>query len=352
MGRWLRLAAAGGAAGTAVAVMLELLDGRRPFLSELAVSLAIALTIALMSGAVVPPIARRLPWRRPVLAWAALTAVFLGVAAAGCVLASGFLVAVGLVPASHGRALLAVALRISAVVSLGVGLGCVVFESMRAQRDAALAELSAREAERARAGELAAEARLASLEARLHPHFLFNTLNAISALIPEDPARAEALVEQLAALLRFSLDAGRRHTVALAAELEIVRAYLGIEGARLGDRLRWRIDVPDAVADRSVPALALHTLVQNSVKHVAAARAEPTEVRITGEAADDGVRLTVWDTGPKFSLDAAPAGHGLEMLRGRLELLYGTAARLEIDGVDGGKAVCLTLPERAWARPT
>src|SRR5262245_21622520 len=113
--------------------MFAMLDGRRALGTELAISLAIALTIAVLSGVIVPPLARRLPWRHPALAWAALTAAFLGVAAVGCAIASAVIVAAGLVPASHWRDLLAVALRISAVVGVGVGLGCVVFESMRTQ---------------------------------------------------------------------------------------------------------------------------------------------------------------------------------------------------------------------------
>jgi sensor histidine kinase YesM len=346
MTRWLRLGSVSAAAGAVVAVMFTLLDGRRPFLNELAVSLVISFAIGALGEVVVPIVARRLPWSRPVLAWTGLTATFLAVAATGCVLAAGIVVGIGLVPAAACGALLATSLRISALVSLGVGTGCFVFESMRAQRDAAVAERSELEAERERAEKLATEARLASLESRLHPHFLFNTLNAISALIPEDPARAERLVEQLAALLRFSLDAGERHTVSVGAEVAIARAYLGIEEARLGDRLRCAIDVPDALASCDVPALALHTLVQNSVKHVAAARVEPTEIRVRVEARAGRLHLSVWDGGDKFDLDAIPAGHGLDMLRTRLDVLYGAAGQLAVQGAAGGKEVSISLPLR------
>jgi sensor histidine kinase YesM len=346
MTRWLRLVSVSAAAGAVVAVMFTLLDGRRPFLNELAVSLVISFAVGGLGEVVVPIVARRLPWSRPVLAWTGLTATFLAVAATGCVLAAGIVVGIGLVPAAAYGLVLATSLRISALVSLGVGTGCFVFESMRAQRDAAVADRSVLEAERERAEKLATEARLASLESRLHPHFLFNTLNAISALIPEDPARAERLVEQLAALLRFSLDAGERHTVSVGAEVAIVRAYLGIEEARLGDRLRYAIDVPDALASCDVPALALHTLVQNSVKHVAAARVEPTEIRVRVEARAGRLHLSVWDGGDKFDLDAIPGGHGLDMLRTRLDVLYGAAGRLSVQGVAGGKEVSISLPLR------
>ena len=187
---------------------------------------------------------------------------------------------------------------------------------------------------------------------RLHPHFLFNTLNAISALIPEDPERAEQLVEQLAVLLRFSLDAGARHTVTLGAELAVVRAYLGIEQARFGERLRCAIDLADGLESCEIPPLALHTLVQNSVKHVAAARSGPTNIRIQGDADNGRLRLGVWDAGPWFPLDAVPPGHGLDTLRARLDVLYRGEGRLDVERVDGGKMVSIALPMRTTASKT
>jgi len=132
--------------------------------------------------------------------------------------------------------------------------------------------------------------------------------------------------------------------VPLRTEVEIVRAYLGIEEARLGDRLRHAIDVPPELEGCPVPPLALHTLVQNSVKHVAAARREPTEIRVRAEARDGRLRLSVWDDGPPLSLAAAPPGHGLDGLRARLAVLYGDGGGLGVEDTDKGKAVALTLP--------
>ncbi|HMH50132.1 MAG TPA: histidine kinase [Candidatus Acidoferrum sp.] len=221
-----------------------------------------------------------------------------------------------------------------------------VYEVTRARLQATEAELRAKEVERERAEKLLAETQLASLESRLHPHFLFNTLNAISALIPDDPERAEKLVEQLAALLRFSLDAGAQHTVPLRTEVEIVRAYLGIEEARLGDRLHCLIETPPELESCVVPPLALHTLVQNSVKHVAAARREATEIRVRAEARDGRLWLGVWDDGAAFALEAVPPGHGLDGLRARLTVLYGEQGRLDVEAADGGKVVSLSFPLR------
>ncbi|MFQ5831056.1 MAG: sensor histidine kinase, partial [Candidatus Methylomirabilia bacterium] len=171
-----------------------------------------------------------------------------------------------------------------------------------------------------------------------------NTLNAIAALIPEEPERAERLVERLSELLRFSLDLSGRGTVALEKELEIVEAYLEIQGARLGERLRYRIEVPEALWPMPVPPLALHTLVENSVTHVAAERREGAEVRVTGKLLDGRPVLEVWDDGPGFRLDRIPPGRGLDTLRTRLAALFGARAGLEVARRNGGTSVALSLP--------
>jgi len=350
--RWIRLIAVNTLAAVTVAVMFMAAGGRRAFLTELATSLIFSHTIGSLAGLVLPFVSRRLPWDRVRLAWLVLTAILLAVAFVGCVLAALIIVGIGLVPVVALGSLLSVSLRICALITFGFGGGMMVYEVTRARLEATVSELRAQEIERERAEKLAAEARLASLESRLHPHFLFNTLNAISALIPEDPERAEQLVEQLAALLRFSLDASERHTVPLSAELAIVKAYLGIEQARLGDRLRCAIEFPDGLESCEVPPLALHTIVQNSVKHVAAVRSGPAEIRIRGEAQDGRLRLDVWDAGAWFSLDTVPRGHGLDTLRARLDVLYRGEGRLDVERVDGGKVVSITLPMKTTPSKT
>jgi sensor histidine kinase YesM len=348
---WVRLVAVNTLAAVTVAAMFMTVGGRRSFACELATSLIFAHTIGGLAGLVLPVVVRRLAWDRGRRPWIVLTLMLLAIAIVGCGLASLIIVGVGLVPVAALPGLLGTSLRISTLITLAFGGGMMVYEVMRVRLEATTTELRAQEVERERAEKLAAEARLASLESRLHPHFLFNTLNAISALIPEDPARAEQLVEQLAALLRFSLDAGERHTVSLGDELAVVRAYLGIEQARLGDRLRCAIDVADGLAACEVPPLALHTVVQNSVKHVAAARSEPTEIRVRAEAHDGRLRLAVWDAGAWFPLDTVTPGHGLDTLRARLEVLYRGDGRLDVERVDGGKVVAISLPLRRWTSP-
>src|SRR5690606_26223241 len=110
-------------------------------------------------------------------------------------------------------------------------------------------QLRAQESEYEQALKLASEARLAALEARIHPHFLFNALNTVSSLIPTAPADAEGLIQRLSALLRFSLDAHEQRLVALHREIKIARDYLEIEQARFGPRLRFAIEMSGDLAD-------------------------------------------------------------------------------------------------------
>ena len=227
-----------------------------------------------------------------------------------------------------------------------VGMGIAIYERTRARLDETRERLRARELEVERAQRLATDARLASLESRLHPYFLFNALAAIAGQVSEAPERAERLLVELADLLRASLDATSRHTIPLGEEVSVVESYLEIERARLGDRLRAKVDVPEELRAWPVPPLALHTLAQNSVKHVAAARARGAEIRIEARRAGDRLAVSVWDDGPGFDLAAAPAGHGLETLRARLGVLFGPAAALDAGWADGGARVTMSLPAR------
>ncbi len=216
------------------------------------------------------------------------------------------------------------------VITLAIGLSVSSYETLRYKLQEAMLEARTRQMEEERANKLLAQARLSSLESSVHPHFLFNTLNSIASLIPSDPGRAEELVGRLASLLRFSLNAQHSGLVALSQELKVVRDYLEIEAARYGPRLRYGILVPESLDSIRIPAMALQTLVENSIKHVAASRIEGASIQISGGADTDRAWLEVSDDGPGFSPDRIEAGHGLGNLVARLELLLGSEARLEI----------------------
>jgi len=214
------------------------------------------------------------------------------------------------------------AMMFGMVITLIFGLGMNFYEHVRWR-------LYAVTLEEERARKLAAEARLSSLESRIHPHFLFNTLNTISSLIPKDPKRAEDVLGKLAALLRFSLNANQTGLTSLGEELQIVRDYLEIEKARFDARLRYSIDVPEAMENVRIPPLSVETLVENSVKHVVAQRPAGGEIRVRAGVEAGRAVVDVSDDGPGFALESAPLGHGLDNLAARLALLFGSEARLE-----------------------
>jgi sensor histidine kinase YesM len=216
------------------------------------------------------------------------------------------------------------------IISLMIGLSMATYETMQFKLQAATLELRSKQVEQERAYKFLAEARLSSLESRIHPHFLFNTLNSIAALIPSDPVRAEDTVGKLASLLRFSLNANHKGLIPLSQELKIVRDYLEIEKTRFAGRLRYEIEVPEALEDAKVPPLALQSLVENSVKHVVSERQQGATIQISGSRDSNRIRLDVIDDGPGFSLDAITPEHGLGNLIARLELLFGADGQLEV----------------------
>src|SRR5580693_66566 len=263
----------------------------------------------------------------------------------GSLLACLILLAFGWIPQEIYWIEFWASLKMATFITILVGLSIGIYESFQWRLEESALQLRTKELERERALKLATEAQLASLESRIHPHFLFNTLNSISSLIPEDPERAERLVEQMAALLRFSLDASHTGLVPLSREMKIVSDYLEIERARFGERLRYHFDVAANAGDAKVPPLAVQTLVENSVKFAVAASRAGGDVWIAGIRENGLLRVEVSDDGPSFKLESAPAGHGLDNLRGRLATLFGEQAALTVERRENRNSVLLAVPQ-------
>ncbi len=162
------------------------------------------------------------------------------------------------------------------------------------------------------------DAREQVLQAKLAPHFIFNTLNTLHAQIDQDPRAAQATTERLAELFRRVVEAANYPTIPLKQELAFVEAYLGIERARLGDRLRVTVEVPEALETAQVPPLALQVLVENAIKHGVAPLEQGGEVRIGAEQKGGALHLWVEDPGPGVSA-LQGTGTALATLRQRLE---------------------------------
>lgn len=197
-----------------------------------------------------------------------------------------------------------------------------------------------------RAETLAREAQLKALKAQVNPHFLFNSLNSISALTAIDPARAREMCVGLADFLRASLRLGERVTVPFSEELALTNMYLEVEQARFGARLRLIRDIDPACDACDVPALLIQPLVENAVKHGIAMMADGGDILISGRCERDLLSFSISNP---FDPDA-PAqsrnGIGLRNVRERLEARYGSAAKLRIEAGERHYQVTVTLPAK------
>ncbi len=222
-------------------------------------------------------------------------------------------------------------------------LFCVLFMALAYAQDYYRGYLERVRAEEQMKAQLA-QAELRALRAQVNPHFLFNALNSIAALIAVDPARAEAMTERLAEVFRYTLRGSGRELAPLGEELEFVRAYLEIERARMGERLRVVEEVAPEALDCQVPALVLQPLVENAVLHAAGARTEGGTVRLAASVRDGALTLEVADDGPGFDPAAEGDGFGLRSVRERVRGL-GPGHTFEVESSPGrGTRVRVSLP--------
>jgi len=214
------------------------------------------------------------------------------------------------------------------------------------------------EAQRVR-GQLA-ETRLEALTAQLQPHFLFNTLQGISALIHQDPTAADAMLANLSDLLREVLKRGALREVELSEELRVLESYLDISRRRFGERLTIRVDVDEAASRALVPFFVLQPLAENALHHGVSSHAGPAQVDITARRRDDQLVVTVTDDGPGIASPDSGRGIGLANTRARLDEMYGDAYTFETGRIEGaspngvghgtaGFRVRLTMPYRRRA---
>lgn len=234
----------------------------------------------------------------------------------------------------------------------GVGLNVMLYIWLFVMYVAALelmrsmATVRERERQLAQAREAAHQAQLAALRFQLNPHFLFNTLNAISSLvINRRNADAEAMMGGLCDFLRASLEADPDQPVFLEQELATIETYLEIERVRFGDRLAVRIECEDALLDARTPGFILQPLVENAVKYAVAPSRGKVTVSVGATREGDDLVLTVEDQQKGVRPVArGGTGVGLGNVRARLEGLYGARARLEAGPVEGGFRAAVRLP--------
>ncbi|HLJ46490.1 MAG TPA: histidine kinase [Bryobacteraceae bacterium] len=189
-----------------------------------------------------------------------------------------------------------------------------------------------------------AKAQLQALQMQLHPHFLFNTLNSISALVRNDPEIADEMIQRLGDFLRITLEHASVTDLPLSEELEFVSCYLQIEEVRFSDRLKTSLDIAPDTRNVRVPKLILQPLVENAIRHGIANRPSAGRIDITARRVDGHLRIVVRDDGP--GIPGPPkTGIGLGNTQERLKQLYGDAHRLALENSpDGGLAVTLEIP--------
>ncbi len=218
------------------------------------------------------------------------------------------------------------------VVVFGLGRAMSIWDALR-ERELQASRLEAQ----------AAEARLQALAARLHPHFLFNTLHAIGALVDEDPPRARAMMAQLGELLRDVLAEPATQDISLREEIVLLRRYLDVEQIRFADRLRVEQVVPLELLAARVPRFLLQPLAENALRHGIAPRARGGVLRITARQSNGSLRLSVWNDGVPLTAER-PERLGLATTRERLATRYGQAANLQLRSADGGVEAVIDLP--------
>ena len=194
------------------------------------------------------------------------------------------------------------------------------------------------------------EARMAAMQAQVEPHFLFNTLASIDHLIEVDPPRASTMQKNLIALLRASMptlrESNSRGVADLGRELAVVRPYLEILKVRMEERLATEVDVPDGLLSAEFPPMMIQSLVENAVKHGLEPKPEGGRLTVRAEVVHGMLQVTVADTGLGFGrAPTAGTGTGLENIRERLQLLYGTRAQFTVsENAPSGTRVVITVP--------
>ena len=194
------------------------------------------------------------------------------------------------------------------------------------------------EVERAQLAATVKDSELRALKSQVNPHFIFNSLNSLRALIDEDPARARQSVTQLANLLRYSLQSGQLETVPFEDELRVVNDYLALEQVRHEERLQVRLDIAPETLGLPIPPMLLQTLVENAVKYGISTRPEGGEIAIIARRENDALKLQVTNPGALPDASAVPArtpstastGVGLRNAANRLRLLFGERATLQL----------------------
>src|SRR5579862_298901 len=189
---------------------------------------------------------------------------------------------------------------------------------------------------------LVKELELKTIKSHINPHFIFNALNSIRALIDENPGRARTAITELSNILRSSMQAEKLETVSFEKELNIVKDYLALEHIRFEDRLRVEYDIDEDTLDQPIPPMMLQTLVENAIKHGISKQVHGGNVKIISDFKDDFHQLIIQNTG-YLNGSVYDDGFGLTSTKNRLQLLFGDKANFDIKEINGNTVEATVL---------
>jgi sensor histidine kinase YesM len=236
-----------------------------------------------------------------------------------------------------------IVVTVTIVVTALVAIPTIVIAVLRHRHYQILAEQLKRDAEQERLARELSETQLRLLRAQIEPHFLFNTLGAVQQLAEQGAPRAAELTSHLIDFLRGSMSDMRCEQVALATEFGLVESYLRVMQIRMGERLRYTVDVPAALASTQVPSMLVLTLAENAIKHGIEPAMHGGEIVVTAHDDEGTIRIRVRDSGVGMS-DTPGAGTGLENVRHRLRLAYGEGACLLLSEAEPGLLAEIAIP--------
>ncbi|MFY0664926.1 MAG: histidine kinase [Natronospirillum sp.] len=219
------------------------------------------------------------------------------------------------------------------VFSFAICLAVYYFFYTRYRMQCLRAEVSERQAQAADRERLLVQSQLQVLQSQIEPHFLFNTLANVQGLVDEEPAKAKQMIASLTQMLRANLQRTRATSTTLVEEFEIARCYLDIQSIRMGERLSYRLELPDSLEPCVVPPMLLQPLVENAITHGFERSTHHGEVVVSAVMENQLLCLTVQDNGLGLGQNSAQGGVGLTNVRERLRSLYGDAASLTLTSI-------------------
>lgn len=192
---------------------------------------------------------------------------------------------------------------------------------------------------------LKSEMELSNLKSQLNPHFIFNAMNSIRALIDENPEQAKSSITLLSNILRSTLVMGKKEVVTVADEMSVVRDYLAIERIRYEERLNVSFDVDDSLMNCTIPPLMIQTIVENAIKHGISKLPGGGDLKVSLKSVNDRVQIKVENTGQLISDNGSDTGIGLKNTRKRLYLLYDKHASFNIENIGDSVVVTIDIPK-------